>query len=83
MKVYFNNQDIKDAKLALVNQELTSFQTAILAQHINDLEYRVKKVIELIQNDNKYDDSDFESRNFQKDILKILGVREDDNRNKI
>ena len=81
MKVYFNNQDIKDAKLALVNQELTSFQTAILAQHINDLEYRVKKVIELIQNDNKYDDSDFESRNFQKDILKILGVNEDENRN--
>lgn len=81
MKVYFNNQDIKAAKLALVNQELTSFQTAILAQHINDLEYRVKKVIELIQNDNKYDDSDFESRNFQKDILKILGVNEDENRN--
>lgn len=81
MKVYFNTEDIKDAKLALVNQELTSFQTAILAQHINDLEYRVKKVIELIQNDNEYDDSDFESRNFQKDILKILGVNEDENRN--
>lgn len=81
MKVYFNTDDIKAAKLALVNQELTSFQTAILAQHINDLEYRVKKVIELIQNDNKYDDSDFESRNFQKDILKILGVNEDENRN--
>lgn len=34
----FNDEDIKECKLALVNQNLTSLQSAFLSQHITNIE---------------------------------------------
>ena len=36
--IYFNEEDIKQCKLALVNQNLTSLQSAFLMQYINNIE---------------------------------------------
>lgn len=36
--IQFNDEDIKECKLALVNQNLTSLQSAFLAQHITNIE---------------------------------------------
>lgn len=80
MKAYFNRDDIKAAKLALVNQELTSFQSAILAQHINDLEYRIKQLIEYCSKNENFELADLYSQpiadDIQKDLLKMLGVEQ-------
>lgn len=37
-----------------------------------ELKETINKAIEFINNDSNYDDSDFESRRFQNDLLKIL-----------
>ena len=41
--IYFDDEDIKKCKLALVNQNLTSLQTAFLKQYINNLEYELQQ----------------------------------------
>lgn len=41
--IYFDDEDIKKCKLALVNQNLTSLQSAFLKQYINNLEYELQQ----------------------------------------
>ena len=53
MKLYFSNEDIKAAKTALVNQKLTSFQTAIIAQHIISLEEENKQLKIKLESESK------------------------------
>lgn len=50
--IEFNNKDIKECKLALVNQSLTSLQSAFLMQHITNLEQALNEIEEIVQ---KYD----------------------------
>lgn len=37
-RINFTDEDIKECKIALVNQNLTSLQSAFLIQYINNLE---------------------------------------------
>ena len=46
----------------------------ILKEENRALKKVIKRAINVIKNDDKYDDQDFESRRFQKDILKELEV---------
>ena len=46
----------------------------ILKDENRALKKAIKRAINIIKNDYKYDDQDFESRRFQKDILKELEV---------
>lgn len=40
--IEFNDNDIKQAKIALANQNLTSLQSAFLMQYINNLEGKIQ-----------------------------------------
>ena len=51
--IYYNDEDIKKCKLALVNQNLTSLQSAFLKQYINNLEYELQQKEDII---NKIED---------------------------
>lgn len=44
----FNNEDIKQCKLALVNQNLTSLQSAFLMQYITNLEQALNEIKKLV-----------------------------------
>lgn len=46
--IYYNDEDIKKCKLALVNQNLTSLQSAFLKQYINNLEYELQQKEDII-----------------------------------
>lgn len=47
--ITYTDEDIKNAKINLANQKLTSFQSAILFQHIDNLQQRIDKAIEYIK----------------------------------
>lgn len=47
--INFTEQDIKDCKLALANQNLTSFQSAFLGQYINNLEGQLQQKENIIK----------------------------------
>lgn len=55
----------------------------ILKEENKVLKKAIKRAINIIKNDYKYDDQDFESRRFQKDILKELEVIYNGRKNKI
>lgn len=42
--IEFNNEDIKECKLALLRQDLTSLQSAFLMQHITNLEQALNEI---------------------------------------
>lgn len=46
--IYFDDEDIKKCKFALVKQELTSIQSAFLVQYILNLEQKNQKQKEVI-----------------------------------
>lgn len=52
--IYFTEQDIKDCKLALANQNLTSLQSAFLGQYINNLEGQLQQKENIIKEVRKY-----------------------------
>ena len=47
--ISYTDEDIKNAKINLANQKLTSFQSAILFQHIENLQQRIDKVLQIIK----------------------------------
>lgn len=47
--IEFNNEDIKECKLALVNQNLTSLQSAFLMQYITNLEIVLNEIREIVK----------------------------------
>ena len=47
--ISYTEEDIKNAKINLANQKLTSFQSAILFQHIENLQQRIDKVLQIIK----------------------------------
>ena len=47
--INFTEQDIKDCKLALANQNLTSLQSAFLGQYINNLEFQLQEKENIIK----------------------------------
>ena len=55
----------------------------ILEDENRALKKAIKRAINVIKNDYKYDDQDFESRRFQEDILKELEVIYNGRKNKI
>ncbi len=54
--IYYNDEDIKKCKLALVNQNLTSLQSAFLKQYINNLEYELQQKEYIINKAREYCD---------------------------
>lgn len=46
--IYFNDEDIKEGKLALVNQKLTPLQSAFLMQYITNLEEQLQQKKDVI-----------------------------------
>lgn len=54
----FNNEDIKQCKLALVNQNLTSLQSAFLMQYITNLEQALNEIREYIESIKDEPDAD-------------------------
>ncbi len=67
-RINFNDKDIKECKLALVNQNLTSLQSAFLMQHITNLEQALIDIKDKILNYNPY----FQQETLQI-IVKVLG----------
>ena len=55
----------------------------ILKDENRVLKKAIRRAINIIKNDCKYDDQDFESRRFQEDILKELEVIYNGRKNKI
>lgn len=47
--IKFNNEDIKECKLALVNQNLTSLQSAFLMEYITNLEIVLNEIREIVK----------------------------------
>lgn len=47
--IEFNNEDIKECKLALIRQDLTSLQSAFLMQHITNLETALNEIREIVK----------------------------------
>lgn len=81
--IEFNAKDIKECKLALVNQNLTSLQSAFLMQYITNLEQALNEIRELVNNcsDNLDDIMCYDIDKYKKlDILEIIDkyTKEDD-----
>ena len=55
----------------------------ILKEENRVLKKAIRRAINIIKNDDKYDDQDFESRRFQEDILKELEVIYNGRKNKV
>lgn len=80
--IEFNNEDIKECKLALLRQNLTSLQSAFLMQHITNLEQALNEIKEYINNNSNHyctDDGNVgfsieeeKEETFCNDILKII-----------
>jgi hypothetical protein len=47
--IEFNDEDIKQCKLASVNQNLTSLQSAFLTQHFNNIEQEKENLIKYLE----------------------------------
>ena len=48
MKKLYSDEDIRDSEVALANQSLTSFQSAIIMQYIIDLEQEIDRLNNII-----------------------------------
>lgn len=75
--INFTEQDIKDCKLALVNQNLTSLQSAFLGQYINNLEGQLQQKENIIKEVREYlemviNTPDFICLDMPRYILEIL-----------
>lgn len=75
-RVRYNKDDISLDEY--INDEISEIRYKDLMEqaenYINNqnLQKRIDRAISIIENDANYDDSDFESRKFQEDILKAL-----------
>ena len=52
--IYFDDKDIKESKIALVNQKLTPLQSAFLMQYITNLEEQLQQKEDIINKANNY-----------------------------
>ena len=83
--IYYNDEDIKKCKLALVNQNLTSLQSAFLKQYINNLEYELQQKEDVIKQLLTYLDKNKLTLNnpnildFYINVKKILNIEKSDN----
>ncbi len=75
--IEFNNEDIKECKLALLRQDLTSLQSAFLMQHITNLEQALNEIKEIIETCKKLMPHEFDweeqADNILEKIDKVLG----------
>ena len=82
--IYYNDEDIKKCKLALVNQNLTSLQSAFLKQYINNLEYELQQKEDVIKQLLTYLDKNKLTLNnpnildFYINVKKILNIEKSD-----
>lgn len=80
-RIEFNNKDIKECKLALVNQNLTSLQSAFLMQHITNLEQALNEIKTIIEECKKLMPHEFDWEEQADGILekidKVLGGDEE------
>lgn len=75
--IEFNNEDIKECKLALLRQDLTSLQSAFLMQHITNLEQALNEIKDYIKSDKavvrEYENPTYLREEYcAKDILQII-----------
>ena len=52
--IYFDVKDIKESKIALVNQKITPLQSAFLMQYITNLEEQLQQKEDIINKAKKY-----------------------------
>lgn len=75
--IEFNNEDIKECKLALLRQDLTSLQSAFLMQHITNLEQSLNEIKTIIEDCKKLMPHEFawgeQTDNILEEIDKALG----------
>lgn len=69
----FTDEDIKQCKLSLVNQNLDSLQSAFLMQYILNLENCEKRLKHLLESStiSLYDELDFKTKKYKCDINKF------------
>lgn len=74
--IYYNDEDIKKCKLALVNQKITPLQSAFLMQYITNLEEQLQQkdstLNEIRQYVEEYTFDTYFVKASPQDILKIL-----------
>lgn len=72
--INFTEEDIKKSKLALVNQNLDSLQSAFLMQYITNLEATIYKVADILKKIDldKYVYTKTRQKEIIKDLLEIL-----------
>lgn len=77
--IEFNNEDIKECKLALLRQDLTSLQSAFLMQHITNLEQSLNEIKGIIEDCKKLMPHEFDweeqANNILEKIDKVLGEK--------
>lgn len=71
--IEFNNEDIKECKLALLRQDLTSLQSAFLMQHITNLEQALNEIKEYISNVDAWEWDSIALNKISEKIDKVLG----------
>lgn len=52
--IYFDDKDIKESKIALVNQKITPLQSAFLMQYITNIEEQLQQKEDIINKIKKY-----------------------------
>lgn len=75
--INFTEQDIKDCKLALANQNLTSLQSAFLGQYINNLEGQLQQKDNIIKEAREY----LINTNYDSDLPKLMEILDKDKQN--
>ncbi len=69
--IEFNNEDIKECKLALLRQDLTSLQSAFLMQHITNLEQAIEEIKDKLLTYGETFDNNIHQQ-FQRECLQII-----------